>query len=212
MIMAGEKASEERKRQVAEAVISLVAREGLAAASIRRVAAEAGVSAGLVQRYFRTKRELLRFAFSHLHDATMRRLSEVGSRSGDVTNRLVDNLSVLLPLDEWRRAEAAVWLAFLAETQHDPVLARAHEDATRLGRELIAEAVRAAQRTGETEPTVDADSAAALLMAFLDGLVTQLATMPGLCDADWGRRALVAAVEHALRHPVSSPDDAGELA
>ncbi|MGI8457763.1 MAG: TetR/AcrR family transcriptional regulator [Propionibacteriaceae bacterium] len=57
---------EQRRRQVADALLRVVSSEGLDAASIPRVAREAWVSTGLVQRYFATKDDLLGFAFDHL--------------------------------------------------------------------------------------------------------------------------------------------------
>ena len=56
---------EERRREIAAAVLRLVATRGVEAASLRAVAAEAGVSMGAVQHYFTTRDEMLRFALGH---------------------------------------------------------------------------------------------------------------------------------------------------
>ena len=49
-------------RHIGEAVLRLIAIRGLEAASLRNVAAEAGVSMGTVQDYFTSKQETLDFA------------------------------------------------------------------------------------------------------------------------------------------------------
>jgi len=53
---------DERRRLIADAVFRVTARDGLDAASLRHVATEAGVTAGMVQHYFPSKDAMLRYA------------------------------------------------------------------------------------------------------------------------------------------------------
>jgi TetR/AcrR family transcriptional repressor of bet genes len=107
---------EERRRLIAEAVIRLVTTQGAEAASLRTVAAEAGVSMGAVQHYFKTKDEMLLFALEHGNDLLAVRvqelLAEAGPRTLRATYRLF--LSLLLPLDDDSRRGARLWAALLA--------------------------------------------------------------------------------------------------
>src|SRR5277367_1475943 len=57
---------EERRRQIADALLRAAAARGLHATGMREVAAEAGVSLRLVQYYFGTKEELLLAAMQYL--------------------------------------------------------------------------------------------------------------------------------------------------
>ena len=57
---------EERRRQIADALLRTAATRGLHATGMREVAAEAGVSLRLVQYYFGTKEELMLVAMQHL--------------------------------------------------------------------------------------------------------------------------------------------------
>lgn len=59
---------EERRTQIADALIRVVGRQGLHAVGMRDVAAEAGVSLRLVQYYFETKEKLLFYGVQHLTD------------------------------------------------------------------------------------------------------------------------------------------------
>ena len=54
---------EERRGEVAAAVWRIVSRDGLEAATVRRVAAETGMSTSVVSHYFAGKDDLLRLAF-----------------------------------------------------------------------------------------------------------------------------------------------------
>ncbi|MFF5001128.1 TetR/AcrR family transcriptional regulator, partial [Streptomyces sp. NPDC000656] len=68
---------EERRAQIAEALIQVAGRRGLHAVGMRDVAAEAGVSLRLVQYYFETKEKLLFYGLQHLTD---RFTARVGAR------------------------------------------------------------------------------------------------------------------------------------
>ncbi len=63
-----------RRREIAAALWRVIARDGMAGASARTVAAETGWSLGAVRHYFSTQRALLHFAA-----ATM--LDDVGARA-----------------------------------------------------------------------------------------------------------------------------------
>ena len=50
---------EERRRLIADALMRVAAEQGLESVSLRHVATQAGVSAGMVQHYFRTRDEMM---------------------------------------------------------------------------------------------------------------------------------------------------------
>lgn len=53
---------DEQRRQIGAAVLRLASEQGLDEVSVRTVAAASGRSPGAVQKYFRTKDEMLAFA------------------------------------------------------------------------------------------------------------------------------------------------------
>mgnify|MGYP001506362784 CR=1 FL=1 len=57
---------EERRRLIADAFATVVRRDGVAGASVRAVAAEAGISPGAMRHYFDTQTGLLRFVAQDL--------------------------------------------------------------------------------------------------------------------------------------------------
>lgn len=52
----------ERRQLITEALLRVIARDGLGGVSLRNVAAEAGATAGMVQHYFASKDEMMSFA------------------------------------------------------------------------------------------------------------------------------------------------------
>ena len=129
MMLAMEKVSSARPREGAltEAVMGIVAEHGLDRVSVREVAAAAGVSIGTVQHYFPTKERLLAAAYTEAVRRIRDRLEAL--RLGpDPRANLIRVLRQLLPLDERRRTETRVYVAFAAGAATSPALAEIQQD------------------------------------------------------------------------------------
>ena len=160
---------ERRRDELGEAVWRVVRRDGLPAATVRAVATEAGTSVGALRHYFTTQAELLAFAMRRVSDQVRDRIAS-RDLGGDRRTAGLRLLAELLPLDEQRRAEGEVWLAFIAQAQIDPALRelrdQTHEDLRRACQAVLeglaeAELLHAA---------IDIESETRRLHALLDGL------------------------------------------
>jgi phenylpropionate dioxygenase-like ring-hydroxylating dioxygenase large terminal subunit/DNA-binding transcriptional regulator YbjK len=107
-----------RRRELIEATIASIARNGLSGTTIAKVAEIAHLSAGIVSFYFRTKEALLLATLEHLDLEFENRRLEVLDRAGDDPVRQLEaiidvNLDPVL-CDPGR---VAVWAAFWGESQ-----------------------------------------------------------------------------------------------
>ncbi|MEU4481639.1 TetR family transcriptional regulator C-terminal domain-containing protein [Micromonospora sp. NPDC023966] len=162
----------ERRALIADALMRVAAEQGLEAVSLRHVAAAAGVSSGMVQHYFRTRDEMMTFALAVVRERNEARVTRaVAALGATPTPRalLRTMLAELLPLDEERRADGRVALAFLAYTAVRPAVAAALHDETAALLGFIAGLIRAGQPAG-AEGRVDAERAAVGLLAVMEGL------------------------------------------
>jgi AcrR family transcriptional regulator len=118
---------DERRREIADAVLAVVADRGLAAVSLNEVAAKAGVSAGRVQHYFRSKTELIGAAFERGNAQAAARIRNlVGEQDLDAADPrtvLTTVLTQLLPHDDATRTHMRVRQFFNAQALADPVIA-----------------------------------------------------------------------------------------
>ena len=169
---------DERRAELAGAVWRLVSSEGLDALTVRRVAAEAGWSTGALVHYFPDKEALVLFAFRMVADRVARRVDRAAQDSSDPVELARRLLCEGLPLDADRRAEVRVWFAFLGLALTRPALAKAQRVAYRGWRSRLAQLLRDAQRAGQIDPGVDAESEAAELVALVDGLAVQATFEP----------------------------------
>lgn len=170
---------EARRRRIADAVCRVAAREGVEGASLRHVAAEAGVSMGQVQHYFTTKDEMLLFAFQALSTRFEQRLAATADRLPPPPTAkalLRALLMAMLCTDEAGRAEAPLWVAFLARAAVAPALAETLR--TNALTDFATAQLRAAQKAGEVPTDLDPHLEATTLFALADGLMIQLLLNP----------------------------------
>lgn len=165
-----------RRRRIAEAVWRIAADRGLEAASMREVAAEAGVSLRVVQYTFGSKHRLLTEALRLLHEENDRRARARIARLPDPADPRALLRAVLdefLPLDEQRRAALRVFLAYFVRSLTDRELAAVFLHDEQPVEALVAELIRQSL-TGApgpaTGPVPDPRREADLLVAGVSGL------------------------------------------
>ena len=170
---------EERRRQIADALIRTAATRGLHATGMREVAAEAGVSLRLVQYYFGTKEELLLAAMQRLAarfgaraTARFKQARESGALA-DPRDVIAAILAEALPADDEQRTFSIVNTAYLALSLTDPALAIAplvkNSGAVN---DVVAAQLRTAQAAGDTPTHLNVDLEALSLTAMATGLAT----------------------------------------
>ncbi|WP_199537327.1 TetR/AcrR family transcriptional regulator [Spongiactinospora gelatinilytica] len=166
---------EERRRQIAEALLAIIDLHGLDAVSLRDVAARAEVSLGAVQHYFRSKDEMLLFALDYISErGTERVRRSLGQGEQPPRAVLRDILAELVPADDQRRAELRIATAFTARSLVSPKLA----DHLRAGYDSLYDVlvllIRHAQEADEMPAGLDPERTAAALFALAEGLGMQV--------------------------------------
>ncbi|MGA4837709.1 TetR/AcrR family transcriptional regulator [Streptomyces sp. G45] len=165
---------EARQGQITDAVQRLIVRDGLAAVTVARTAAEAGVSVGLVQHYFTAKDEMLLATFTHVNGQFAARVDALVNQ-GEAEGRTIaamlrQALAELVPLDASRRSEFLVRRAFADQAAHNARLAEVQR-ATLAGiRSRVARAIGNGTECGEVDRGVDAAEQALRIVAFTEGL------------------------------------------
>ncbi|GAA3746177.1 TetR/AcrR family transcriptional regulator [Plantactinospora mayteni] len=188
---------EQRRAQIVDALLRIAATRGLHAASMRTVAAEAGVTVSTVQYYFHSKEQLLFAGLRHLAEALGRRRAEAVTRAArtgaddavPVRDLLDGWLGQLIPADDEQRAAYTVFAAYHALALTDPALAalpyaRNSGDLER----AIADRLDRAGRAGELAPGRNPEAEAGNLLALATGLADSV--MAGLRSASAARALL----------------------
>jgi AcrR family transcriptional regulator len=102
----------QRRAQFVAASLDVIASEGLAAATLRRIAAQAGATTGAVTHYFPGRDALLIEAVRAAHYAAGARMQSAAEGAATAAARLEAVVLEALPLDAVRLREWRVWAAF----------------------------------------------------------------------------------------------------
>lgn len=173
---------EARRAELTEAAARLIARSGIEAATMREVAAEAGLTTGALTHYFADKHELLRTTF----EASLARRRSLRPPAVDASplSLLLASLEGALPLDDDRRLHWLVTIACCSQATGDPDLALAQ---TRAYEEFVGYVAGLARACGLARRGAADDVArdvAATLIAVADGIAVQALFHPDAWPAE----------------------------
>jgi len=185
---------DQRRAELIDAVIQLIAEQGIDSLTIRAVARTAGVSTGVVSHYFANKHEMMMLTY----EVASKRVSDrVRARLKKDPADLLGCLEALLPLDRERLTYWRVWCAFWGASIGDPQLAEAHAKGVRQALELQARIVDAAVKTGHLTKQTDREVEARYFLSVIQGISCEAIFDPPRWPAAQQRRVLARAVEGA---------------
>jgi AcrR family transcriptional regulator len=183
-----------RRRQITDAVCRITIKGGLAAATFREVAAEAGVSVRLVQYYFGTKDQLLLSTQQHVAERATKRITQRVAAAGDTPREALRALlGSFIPTDDESRQNMLMFAALHTAALVDPTLAR--DEALAVPRSLHAAIARHLRR-GELRHGADPDMEAAILAGLVPSLAQ--AVLDGLQTPKGASEVLDYALDRAL--------------
>jgi len=168
---------EQRRAELARAVWTVIRRDGLERASVRNVAREAGLSMGSLRHYFATQSELLCFAMQLVGHRARARIGAL-EPVADARRAAEQLLHQLVPLDDERRAESEVWLAFTGRALVDPQQRAIHEQIHDQLNRACTVAIETLVAAGLTAEGLDVTLEASRLHALLDGLALHAVMRP----------------------------------
>ena len=176
---------EERRTRIVDACLAVMIRKGIAATTVRDVAAEMGSSPGLVHHYFGSMDDLLATAFDQ---AAGQDLAETGAAMA-AREDPVERLRIFF--GTYTRAEQdwafQLWLDAWAAAARSPVLQETSQRLNVAWQRLLAEVIEAGVGAGSVTCADPAGSAWRIL-SLMDGLALQ--TVAHRVDVD--RDAVIA--------------------
>ena len=178
-----------QREAVLHATWRTIAEHGVAGATVRRIAREAGVSTGFISHYFRDKKEVLAAALTLSNEQSQKRLFAcVEGLRGLAALRAV--IEAVLPLDEERRLEWLIWVTFWGSAGSDPTLTKEWRRGRDGWHTTLVRLLQEAKADGEIRPELDAEHEADRLVVLIVGL--------GLHERSgrFRRRALMFVDEH----------------
>ncbi|HUN73901.1 MAG TPA: helix-turn-helix domain-containing protein [Steroidobacteraceae bacterium] len=172
--------AQRQRTRILDAAERCFIEHGFHAASMAHIAATAGMSPGLIYRYFAGKNEIVRAIVErHLETDGCRAMQHLNTREDFVT-------SILEAFERWRRRDdpavnAALILELTAEAARDPEIREVVRSKDRVVSEELTVAIqRAARAAGGALSSEAASGRAVLLQCLFEGLAFRVVRSPEL--------------------------------
>jgi AcrR family transcriptional regulator len=179
---------EQRRSAIVDATVRVLLRQGIAATTVRDVAAEMGTSSGLIHHYFESMDELLAEAFGQVASHDLARSRAAIDEVDDPVRRLAVFFATYNRADEqW---SMQVWLDAWAEAARRPALQRTSRRLNVEWQGLVVGLINRGVRAGAMT-CADPDAVAWRIISLLDGLALQSVAHADLVPLDdastWAR-------------------------
>jgi AcrR family transcriptional regulator len=169
--------SEERRRDdLIAAALELVAEGGLRAATVREIAARAGVTPGLIRHYFATKDDLTRAAYTKLmQDMTKDSAAALENAPEDPLPRLAGFVAAAVSPPVVDPVSVGLWAGFLHDLRRDATMREIHTTNYLAFRDLLQRLIADLSRAAD-EAQLRRDAIAC--NAVIDGLWLEGSVVP----------------------------------
>ena len=160
---------EEKRREILIAAQRCFARDGFQGASTSEICKEAKISPGHLYHYFASKEDIIKaIAKMRLDIATTRYV-----RMLEGTDAITALLSEVDSSDMAHgRANNNLFFTMMAEAGRNPAVAKIMRENSRKIQKMLADYLRKGQESGQIDLSLDAESAATLLISVFDGMHT----------------------------------------
>jgi len=190
---------EERRQQIIQATISVMAEQGLEGTTTRRIAENVGVSEPALYKYFSNKKALLLEALDEVGNRFFRTLSQAGGTEGEVPERIFDMSAAFYGFVMDHPEESMLFFEAVTGAR-DPEIKQALGDRLLEYTDILAAMFELGKSQGSVRKDLDTTVAAWQILSL--GITLVFAAIIGLEKVLTRDKALLA-VEEVLENIVS---------
>ncbi|MDN5786068.1 MAG: TetR family transcriptional regulator C-terminal domain-containing protein [Pseudorhodobacter sp.] len=142
----------QRRDALIKAAVDLISEVGPQGATVRAIAEQAGVTAGLIRHYFTSKEVLTRAAYSHVMETMIEdSLAPLAHAPEQPEARLAVFVAASLRPPVMDPRAMGIWAGFLQLMKHDPEMQSVHEVSYLRYRDLLQGLIAALPRTASAQ-------------------------------------------------------------
>lgn len=192
-----------KRAELLSAAIMVIAQEGYAGASLRRVARQAGCTTGTVTYYFANKEEMVAAVAQNLFDEidTLREINQTRIDLKAIVGQWLDSMNGDEP-NSW-----LAWLQLLAHARHEPAFASVIKQRYARFREVFTAVLKEGQSLGLIRNDIAAEMLADQISAMSDGWMMMMPVEPERFSTE-RRQSLLNALVTMIAPPKPAPSKA----
>lgn len=188
-----------RRSEIVDATVHIMAARGWNETSIDEIAKEAGISRGLVSYHFKDKNELLSGVLDRARELFIDTVREATTSTRDVAEQMTFATRAAILQARDNPVAFHVFLHFSASAQRDAVLGAQVRYLYQNFRSVIADGIRRGQAAGAFRPDLDAELVTARHQGAIIGVALQWLLDPGAFDLDATAELTVEMLMGAIR-------------
>ncbi|WP_281980964.1 TetR family transcriptional regulator C-terminal domain-containing protein [Thalassorhabdomicrobium marinisediminis] len=170
--------AQSRREALVQGTLELIAELGISGATVREIAARAGVTQGLIRHYFSSKDELIQAAYEH-HMNRLTDQTAAFAGDGSAVSRLRNFVEASLRPPIVDPGAVALWAGFLNKVQHDPKMQHVHRRTYAYFRDHLETLIVAAlHEVGQPVDDGEGQRLAIACNALIDGLWLEGGALP----------------------------------
>jgi TetR/AcrR family transcriptional repressor of bet genes len=186
--------SDIRRRELRRAAFEVLQTEGIAGATIEKVALKAGASKGIVLHYFKTKQQLFEHAMRHSNVLLGEGVIRLMRMARTPDERLWAIIEGNFTAEFFTPAICNAWLTLCAEVPREPQLARIQRVVHSRMRSNLISALSA------LVPSEECETVARGISSLIDGLWLTLGLHPGELSAPEALSQMADYLDHRIPH------------
>ncbi len=191
---------EQQRKRIAESAWSIIEEKGIEHASIRAVAAAAGLSPGALRHYFSTQDELLLFIVDYYLTRGVDRAAEGLVISHIPIKAAKEVVLQLLPMDAEKRTAVGVWWIFAIRSLRSEALQTKKDELTD-GLHYLTKAVLEILAQAQLLPAaVDIQLETLRLAALIEGLTIMAMLRPELYASETIEQIVILHIRELCSH------------
>lgn len=200
--------TQERRHQIVQGLLSVMASGGYEGATTKAIAEAAGLTSGLVHYHFRNKQEILLAAIDELERRLESRYQAFLTEASTPEQRLLAFIDARLAPGEGADPEAvASWVTIGVEAVHQPEVKAAYQESLQSQQETLIKSIKAIGKRKHLAPKA-VKELAALVMATMEGTFQLSISAREIMPKGYAAKTLLAVLEAYLGRTLRS-DKAG---
>ncbi|MFT0861376.1 TetR family transcriptional regulator [Ancylobacter sp. G4_0304] len=188
-----------RRRQVIDAVVSILANQGWRDLTIRELSDVAGVSAGVITHYFANKRAIIIDAISDTSSKFARTINKIERRNSTSKQRLQALVELMTRPEAFELPGASFWIALYGRLPFDQIIQAELQRLQRWLTESVESIVSQGLHAGDFSTDIPAGRIAASFVTMALGGFMVASAAPSDADTAQRRDMLLDLLEAQLR-------------
>lgn len=187
--------TQQRKQEIVDALLRVMAVHGYEKASIQVIAKEAGLAPGLIHYHFKTKQDILLALVNWIASAARERLQNLSNESDDPWLKLEAFINARLATGETEMPEVvAAWVVIAGESLRQPEIKETYQSLIHQQLDMLKDLIAGAWE-GKTAKSKGVIQLSAIVMAAIEGAFQLSATANDVMPKNYAAESVLGIIK-----------------